>query len=82
MSVTGKKVPLQPPPTRTALTDSNPKAAAATATKGSVKGKPPGSSTATTEKDMVLQECRRKLVGKRVPLLKLLNAADVNTRSL
>ena len=79
MSITGKKVLLQPAPARSALTDSNPKAVSAAAAKGPAKPKPSGSSTAPTERDKVLQECRRKLVGKRVALLKLLNAADVTS---
>ena len=77
MSVTGKKMSLHPAQARTALTDSNPKAAPATAAKGIVKTKATASSTASTEREIVLQECRRKLVGKRPAILKLLNAADV-----
>ncbi len=81
MSITGKKLSLQPAPARTALIDSNPKAAPATAAKAPVKSKAAapnvGTGTGTTERDTVLQECRRKLVGKRPAILKLLNAADV-----
>ena len=78
MSVTGKKLSLQPAPARTAMTDSNPKAAPATAAKGPVKTKATVSIAAATQRDTaILQVCRRKLVGKRPAILKLLNAADV-----
>ena len=92
MSISGKKILLQPGPPRAALTDSNSKAAPPNGAKGHSKGaagggvqkvaelseaKPPA---VAAEKDAILRECLRKLVGKRVPLLKLLNAADVNPR--
>lgn len=90
MSISGKKIMLQPGAPRAALTDSNSKSTTANGAKGHPKGaaasgvpkvaelseaKP---SAAAAEKDAILRECLRKLVGKRVPLLKLLNAADVN----
>ena len=87
MSVSGKKILPQPRP---ALTESNPKASSASGANRPSKavssaGMPKATglsnvkeSTATSDKDAILQECLRKLVGKRVSLLKLLNSADVN----
>jgi hypothetical protein len=94
MSITGKKLALQAAPARTALTDSNPKAVSSNVAKGPSKAVAAGGipkttplssakpSAATAEKDAVLRECLRKLVGKRVPVLRLLNSEDVKPRAL
>ena len=93
MSITGKKLVLQAAPARTALTDSNSKAVSSNVAKGPSKAVAAGGipkttalssakpSAATAEKDAVLRECLRKLVGKRVPVLRLLNSEDVKPRA-